>query len=355
MSSELFSLSRQLPLVEKRRTKEFLFHGPVKTDNGLYYGLPFDDQLLLVDTKRWSVSWRASTAIADTFEFRPEYCLSGLLVGAAGCGVAAFDSADGAMAWLRPDRVGIWWRNDKLVSTADYESRLVQLDPSTGADVGDLLRAECDMSIFNGAGQEVVLCSRSQVGDAAGPGATTALYRCIAVDGGTLLWEKSIAAELATTLGERVPKAVAYLIPGSLGTCWIGRYGDRVFACDRKDGSLLWLAKHQCGSVASVRSGRVFGMDEGGRFHVLDERTGELIARHDGTGLEDVMFPRPAAMLDDYAVYGTESGHVIVFDPKDARVVWRKRHKVGTPNVGVVDGQVYVTTVKGELLVYQPE
>jgi outer membrane protein assembly factor BamB len=268
-------------------------------------------------------------------------------------GVAIYDAQDGARLWSRLDLAGVWWRDGILLSTKDAAA-LVELDPATGDVVRELVAAEEGMTIMNGSSAEVILCSKASRGGTDYSDQQSRTYRCVKAEKGEVLWERDVAADVWRVSEGRSPQPIMYLIPGSLGESWIGRWHDDTFACSRTDGRVLWWAPYRCGSVASVHDGRVFGMDEGGVFHVLDERTGKLLARHDGTGLEGAMFPGPAAMLGPYAVYGMESGHVAVFDPRDGRLVWSKRHKSGTPNVGVVEGRVYVTTEKGELLVYEP-
>lgn len=118
----------------------------------------------------------------------------------------------------------------------------------------------------------------------------------------------------------------------------------------------MWLAKDvECGLRADVKDGRAFGMARGGRcFYVLDERTGALLSKYDGAGLEGAAHPRPAVFLGELAVYGMESGHLAVFDPRSGQLVWATRHKAPVSDVRVIEGLVYVATGKGELLVYEP-
>lgn len=169
-----------------------------------------------------------------------------------------------------------------------------------------------------------------------------------------ILWERNLARDVWEAAGQ-APHFVTNVVEGSLGDSWVGRWQESTFACSREDGRLLWLAKDvECGLRADSKGGRVFGMARGGGwFYVLDERTGALLSKYDGAGLEGAAYPRPAALLGEYAVYGMESGHLAVFDPRDGQLVWATRLKAPISDVRVIEGLVYVTTGKGELLVYE--
>lgn len=353
MSKEFLRLRSQLPLVEKRVSKRLFFNGPVATPIGLCYSRGFQAELLLVDEEARHVLWRASTE-KGPYDFLVRYSLDEHLLAGAGTsgGVAVFDAGAGTLVWSRLDLAGLFTRAGKLVSRAG--ARLVDLDPATGTELRELPIGE-KMRIMNLADSEVVLGPDHPLLDERNSSYELSRpYCCVSLETGGVLWVRNLAAEAWRGSVGRAPKPVRNVVPGSTGESWIGRWHDDTFACSRKDGSLLWWAPYSCGLRADVQGGRVFGMDEGGVFHVLDEHTGKLLARHDGAGLDGAMFPRPGVMLGPYAVYGMESGHVAVFDPRDGRLVWSKRHKAGTPNVGVVDGRVYVTTEKGDLLVYEP-
>jgi outer membrane protein assembly factor BamB len=352
MNREFLRLRSQLRLIEERSLKRMFFNGPVVTVGGLCYTRGFEADLLKVDKEAQSVLWRVSTA-EGPYDFMARYGMRAQLVAGMGTtsGVAVFDGETGALIWSRRDLAGLFTHGDQLLSEAG--AKLVELDPETGAEIREFFIGE-RMWMMDVAGSEVVLGPDHGLFDDQNRSYELSRpYRCLSLETGEVLWERNIASEAWQASVGQTPHFVTNLVPGSMGVSWIGCWRDNTFACSRKDGSLLWFAPYRCG-LARVKDGRVFGMDEGGVFHVLDERTGELLARHDGAGLEGAMFPRPAAMLGPYAVYGMESGHVAVFDPRDGRLVWSKRHKSGTPNVGVVEGRVYVTTEKGELLVYEP-
>jgi outer membrane protein assembly factor BamB len=344
-------LRSQLALVEKRPSKRLFFQGPIVGETGLYLTRSFDHELLKIDGQR--VLWCTSTL--PLVQFRVGRAVPGGLVVGMGAaqGIAAFREDTGTLAWKRLDLGGLVPQGGRLLSMMDGVA-LVEVDPSTGDERRRLPIGDEHM-VGVADGEMVLMPDHHGAFDEHQDRESARAYRCLSLETGEILWERNLAKEAWEAAGQS-RHFVTNLMPGSLGESWIGRWRQSTFGSSRKDGSLLWFAKDiECGPRADVKDGRVFGMPPGGgRFYVLDERTGAMLAQHDGSGLEGVAYPRPAVFLGEYAIYGMESGHLAVFDPRDARLVWVKRHNAPLSDVRVIEGLVYVTTGKGELLVYEP-
>lgn len=350
----LLRLRSSLTLVEKRPSKRLYYDGPVVTRSGLCLTRPFDCELVKVDSTAGSVLFRVSTG-PRLFEFTAMQCPDGeRVVGVAGNGVAAFREDTGELVWERLDLRGVTFSEGAPFST-DEGCALVELNAASGSDVRRLPLVNEHPAGFP-MGALIVLMPRHPLLDDGNRSHELARqYRCVSLETGKVLWERNLA-KLAWEAAGQAPHFIRNLVPGSLGESWIGRWRESTFACSRGDGRLLWLAKDvECGLRADVKGGRVFGMATGGGwFYVLDERTGALLSKYDGAGLEGAAYPRPAALLGEYAVYGMESGHLAVFDPRNGQLVWATRHKAPVSDVRVIEGLVYVVTGKGELLVYEP-
>ncbi len=351
MTRGLLTLRSQLGLLERRLAKRVFYDGPLVGTTGLFLSRAFDKELMKLDQHAQRIVWRVPAGSP----FTAMYCLDGLVTGSGMASmVAAFREDTGDLAWKRLELAGLVPHNGRLLSM-DQGKALVELNPTTGES---LRRVPVANEGFAGltAGAEVVLKPRHPLLDDGNRASELARpYRCLNLESGAVVWERNLAQQAWEAAGQP-PHYVTNLVEGSLGESWIGRWQESTFACSRKDGSLTWFARDvECGLRADVKDGRVFGMARGGGwFYVLDERTGAMLSRHDGAGLEGAAYPRPAVFLGEYAIYGMESGHLAVFDPRDARLVWVKRHKAPLSDVRVIDGLVYVTTGKGELLVYEP-
>lgn len=272
------------------------------------------------------------------------------MVGLGARGGGAFRAEDGTLAWSRPDSAGIFIHEGRLFSQESNMS-LALVDPATGVGVSSVPLGH-EYCAGMPAWGEVVL--RPHDDGTGGSRELSRPYRSMRLETGQTLWKVDLAQQISE-VAKQGRQFVTNLIPGSLGVSWIGRWRESTFACSRQDGSLLWLARDvECGLRADSRGGRVMGMARGGGwFYLLDEKTGEILARHDGSGLEGAAYPLPGVFLGDYVIYGMESGHLAVFDSRDGHLVWAKRHPAPLSDVRVIGASVYVVTGKGELLVYE--
>jgi outer membrane protein assembly factor BamB len=274
------------------------------------------------------VLWSASIGAAEAYVFSPALADDSVYVASRGGNVARLDAASGQAKW----RISIGKRlsggvgsDGTLVVVASDDGEVMALDAQTGTvkwrarvssevlaapklGEGLVLIRSADSKIFAFGGEDgkrrwvyqraaASLIVRSPVGLTIREGSAYAGFSggklvAIALAGGALRWEATVALPKGATELERVTDLVGDPSVQGREVC-TGAYQGRVGCYDIVNGNQLWTREMSTLTGVSFDARYAFIADDKGAVHALDRSNGRSVWKQDRLANRQLSLPLP--------------------------------------------------------------
>jgi outer membrane protein assembly factor BamB len=144
-------------------------------------------------------------------------------------------------------------------------------------------------------------------------------------------------------------------VPGSIPGRFVAVGRGHVCGCTLEDGRVRWAVRHSVPNHwPNVHAGRVYVFSPP-TLTAFDESTGEKIFSVIHPKLEPATYPKIGTVFGNGIVFGTETGHIAMFDLNDGGLVWLHKHPASVFHTAEIDGRLYASTGNGILLVFETE
>lgn len=177
--------------------------------------------------------------------------------------------------------------------------------------------------------------------------------RAVDLTTGDTLWKKALLTEMAAAGADAIEfLTAANYTPGSAVDRFIATRGSGLCGYDLRRGRLLWGARIPVTYWPMVHHGRVHVL-YGNRFIGISEQTGEILYDRAYPELEGVIHPKAGTAFGGKIAMPAESGHLMVFDAADGRLVSLRKYEAPLWLTAEADGRLLVTARDGNLLVFE--
>jgi outer membrane protein assembly factor BamB len=257
---------------------------------------------------------------------------------------------DGRLLWSGPPLGPRRWRDDMLLTynTLRYEHRNVW--------TGEIVKTtefrpaiQCGEAI---CGTKWIVLSED------------GLFRGVAVDSGTVLWQRDLWTEMRTFARHVGPPAGetdsfgrsvedVRVVAGSRPERFLAVSGAHTLGGSVEDGSIRWHVPASTGqSLPTAADGCVHFTGGGGHTVSVNEETGAVLWETRPSELRDAFREKVGTVYRDRIAFAYESGHLAVFNLEDGSLVSFYMAKSPLWCTGEADGRLLVTTDEADLLVF---
>ena len=282
----------------------------------------------LPQAQAWRVLWSANVGSAAGFELSPALAGDAVFAAARDGAVVRLDAADGRERWrvaLAARLSGGVGADAATLAVATNEGAVFALDAGTGKQrwraqvssevlaapriaAGLVLVRSADSRIHaldqadgkrRWAYQRAPAALRLRTPQGMTPhedllyaGFSGGKLVALALDGGTLRWEATVADAKGTTELERVTDVVGEPVVVGREVCAAAFQG-RVACFDAQNGSLLWAREISSVSGVGADARYAFVADERGAVHALDRTNGRSLWKQDRLAHRQLSRPLP--------------------------------------------------------------